>query len=107
MQTIEEMLQTWQRSSSVMHISHHVAAARYSKLHRWFGALVAGLSALVASSLFVATLEGDNKVAFMIAAFVSLLTAVLTGVNTSLNLSGRSQSHHQAATKISRTSQGN
>lgn len=98
MQSIEEMLQTWQRSSSVMHISHHVAAGRYSKYQRWFGSLVSGLSALVASSIFVAALEDKNKEAFMIAAFTSLLVAVLTGVNSSLNLAGRSQSHHQAAT---------
>lgn len=83
-----------------MHISHHVAAARYSKWHRWFGTLVSGLSALVASSIFVAALEGNNKAAFIIAAFISLVTAILTGVNTSLNLAGRSQSHHQAATNF-------
>lgn len=29
-----------------------------------------------------------------------LVTAILTGVNTSLNLAGRSQSHHQAATNF-------
>lgn len=100
MKTIEDMLQVWQRSSSIMHISHHVAAARYSKWHRWFGSIVSGLSALVASSIFVAALEGNNRQAFIIAAVVSLLTAVLAGVNSSLNLAGRSQSHHQAATNF-------
>ncbi len=98
MRSIEEMLHTWQRSASIMHISHHVAAARYSKYQRWFGSLVSGLSALVASSIFVAALESSNKVAFIIAAFTSLLVAILTGVNSSLNLAGRSQSHHHAAT---------
>lgn len=56
------MLQIWQRSSSIMHISHHVAAARYSKWHFWFGALVSGLSALVATSIFTAALEDGNKI---------------------------------------------
>lgn len=98
MKSIEEMLQTWQTSSSVMHISHHVAAGRYSKYHKRFSSIVSGLSALVASSIFVAALQSNNKVAFMVAAFTSLLVAVLTGVNSSLNLAGRSQSHHQAAT---------
>ena len=34
----------------------------------------------------------------LVAAIISLLVAILTGVNTELNLDGRSQSHHQAAT---------
>ena len=100
MQTIEDMLLTWQKSSSIMHISHHIAAARYSKWHFWFGSLVSGLSALVASSIFIAALEGSNQKIFLVAAVISLLTAILTGVNSSLNLAGRSQSHHQAATSF-------
>lgn len=100
MKTIEEMLSTWQRSASVMHIAHHVAAARYSKYHRWFGSFVSGLSALVASSIFIAILEGNNKIFYVIAALISLITAVLTGVNSSLKLDGQSQAHHQAATNF-------
>jgi len=77
-----------------------MAAARYAKWHRRFGSLVAGLSALVATSIFLAALEDDSKTIFIIAAFVSLLTAILSGVNSSLNLAGRSQTHHQAATNF-------
>ena len=97
MNTQEEMLTIWHKSVSVMHISHHVAAARYAKYHRWFGALVAGLSALVASTIFVAALDSDNSVAFLVAAATSLVTAVLTGINTSLDLSGRAAAHYTAA----------
>ena len=43
-------------------------------------------------------MEGGNKIAFFVAAFVSLLTAVLAGVHSSLNLAVRAQSHHLAAT---------
>ena len=101
MQTIEEMLNIWQRSSSVMHISHHSAATRYSKYHRWFGSFVSGLSALVASSIFIAILEDDSKKFYIIiAAIISLITAVLTGINSSLKLDGLSQAHHQAATNF-------
>ena len=81
-----------------MHISHHVAAGQYAKYQRRFGALVSGLSALVATSLFAAAVQGDEgKTAMFMAVILSLLTAILTDVNTSLNLSGKSESHHQAA----------
>ena len=83
-----------------MHISHHSAATRYSKHHRWFGSFVSGLSALVASSIFIAILEDNNKIFYIIAAIISLITAILTGINSSLKLDGQSQAHHQAATNF-------
>jgi len=100
MKSVEELLLTWQRSTRVMHISHHCAAARYSKYHRWFGSLVSGLSAIVASSIFIAILEDENKSTYIIAAIISLITAVLTAVNSSLKLDGQAQLHHQAATNF-------
>ncbi len=100
MDTIEEMLKEWKQSASVMHVGHHRAASRYGMYHRWFGGAVAGLSALVASSIFVAAIQDENSAAYLVAVVVSLLTVVLTGINTSLNLSGRSQAHFAAATKF-------
>jgi len=100
METIEDMLNIWQRSASVMHIAHLKAAAMYSKHHRWFGSVVSGLGMLVTSSLFVAVLEDENKIAFIFAAFVSLITAILSGVNTSLDLGGKAQSHHSSGSKF-------
>jgi hypothetical protein len=100
MNTLDEMLLVWQKSASVMHIAHHVAAARYARYHRWFGALVAGLSALVASTIFIAALEGENKTAYLIAAMISLITAILTGINSALDLSGLANSHQIAATRF-------
>lgn len=59
-----------------------------------------GLSALVASSIFVAVLDSTNTWAFYIAAFTSLLAAILTGVNSNLNFSVRAEPHHSAATSF-------
>ncbi len=41
------MLQTWNQSAGVMHIAHHLAAARYAGRHRIFGSFTAAMSALV------------------------------------------------------------
>jgi len=98
MDSIEDLLAEWQRRTMVMHISHHRSASRYSFYHRWFGSIVSGLSALVASSIFVVALDSKNIYAFYIAAFTSLLTAILSGVNSSINLPRLAEMHHSAAT---------
>jgi hypothetical protein len=82
-----------------MHIAHHRAASRYASFHRWFGAMVSGLSALVATSIFAAALKGNetDSYAFYIAAFTSLLAAVLAGINMNLNNSAKAEKHFNAA----------
>ena len=65
-----ELLDTWRRSTSVMHIAHHKAAAKCTKAHNLLGVVVAILGAAVASSVFVAASKNDNQ-------FYLLITAVV------------------------------
>lgn len=80
-----------------MHIAHHLSASRNARYNRLLGGTVAGLSGLVASSIFVAALEGQNRLLMISAAVISLVTAILTGVNTSLGLAQKAEAHHNAA----------
>ncbi len=98
MNSVEELLETWGRSASVMHIAHHVAAARCASYNRLFGAVVVAFSAGVASSLFIAAQKSDNQGMIVVAGVASLITSVLTGMHSSLKLDGRAKEHHQAAT---------
>lgn len=99
--SIEALLDEWRWSAKVMHQGHHRAASRAARFHKWWGGTVAGLGALVASSLFVAIsnsadTSGNNVVIFF-AGLVSMGSAVLTGVNSALDWGGREQRHYTAA----------
>ena len=98
MNTYEEMLDTWQRSASVMHIAHHAAAALYAKRQRMWGVTNAVLSAVVTSSLFVTISEqGDDRM-LLITGVISMLAAMVAGVNAALDFGTKAQHHYVAAT---------
>ena len=44
METYEQLLETWLRSTAVMHIAHHTAAARYARASTRASAAVGGAS---------------------------------------------------------------
>jgi hypothetical protein len=97
MNDIEDMLDTWCSSASVMHIAHHLAAARYARYQRWFGSLTAALSAIVSTSLFIAVQESSNHYIIIFSGIISILAAVFSGINSFLNLNGRAEKHYNAA----------
>jgi hypothetical protein len=97
MESFEQLLETWCKSATVMHIAPHKAAASYAKRQRWLGGFVASLGALVASSLFVAASKGPGQLLVLLTGLGSLAAAVLTAVSASLDLGGKSQRHYAAA----------
>lgn len=105
MKTRLELVETWRRSVSVMHIAHHIAASRYAKWHRWLGGTAAVLAAVVCTSIF-ATLANDlqyvSKVAVIAVALVSMLSASLSAAATFLNLDERARRHLEAAADFQR-----
>lgn len=98
MDSKQELLKTWESSAGVMHISHHLAAARYAGRHRWYGGLTAGMSALVSASAFVALQQREEMLWLIITGLLSVSAAVCTGINTFLRHDGLATQHHQAAT---------
>jgi conflict system pore-forming effector with SLATT domain len=96
-ETPEKMLATWWGSSSLMHIAHHTAAARYARTQRWLGVAVATLGAVVASSVFVAASKGQGQTLLLLTGFLSIGAAVLSAASTSLDAGSKSQRHHAAA----------
>ena len=97
MENYEQLLDIWRRSAIVMHIAHHKAAARCATLHNFLGALVAGLSAAVASSIFISLSKSSDPFWLSITAIVSLGTAILTAANSYLDFGGKSQRHYVSA----------
>lgn len=63
MDSKKDLLETWHQSVSIMHIAHHQSASRYAKLHRWFGCIVAAMTAIVGTSIF-ASLQLEKKYSF-------------------------------------------
>jgi len=97
MDSIEQMLKTWQRSTSIMHIANHIAASRFAKLYYRIGTFVTALSAIVSSTLFISIQNNKNENLILIAGIISLIAAILVGIFTFLNLSKRSQIHLKSA----------
>lgn len=97
MENYEQLLDTWRRSASVMHISHHLAAARCARIHRVLGVIVAGLGAVVASSIFISVSKSNESQWLIITGVVSLITAILSAANSYLDFGGKSQRHFFSA----------
>jgi hypothetical protein len=97
METYEQLLETWCRSAVVMHIAHHTAAARYARIQRWLGVVVASLGAVVASSVFVAASRGQDQTLLLLTGLLSIAAAVISAASTSLDAGGKAQRHHAAA----------
>jgi Na+/melibiose symporter-like transporter len=81
-----------------MHISHHLAAARYARLHRVIGSTTAALTAVVSASAFAALQKRDQAGWLIATGIVSIIAAVFTSVTTFLGFDGRAARHHNAAT---------
>jgi len=100
MKTRQQLLETWCRSVSIMHIAHHVAAAYYTKWHLWLGASATILAAIVGASIF-ATLTrfaaDAGPIATVGVGLVSMLSAALTGAVAFLELDERARRHTKAA----------
>ena len=97
MESYEQLLEKWLRSSTVMHIAHHVAASRYARIQRWLGAAVAIFGAIVASAIFGAAAKGLDQWLLLSTGAVSMATAMLSAFNTSLDAGGKAQRHYAAA----------
>ena len=74
-----------------MHIAHHLAAARCARNHRVLGVIVAGLGAVVASSIFISASESDEPRWLFATGVVSLGTAILSAASSYLDYGGKSQ----------------
>lgn len=81
-----------------MHISHHLAAARYAGRHRIFGSLTAGLAALVSATAFTALQEKGEPLWLIATGLLSIAAGICTAINTFLGHEGRAKQHHHAAT---------
>ncbi len=92
------MLQTWNQSAGVMHIAHHLAAARYAGRHRIFGSFTAAMSALVSASAFAALQQQQELSWLLITGFLSITASMCTAINTFIGHDGRAKQHHHAAT---------
>ena len=103
MQTDIELVSTWCRSVSVMHIAHHKAASRYAKWHRWLGCTAAAMAAIVGSTVFASLSEAQSHAYVVLATgFLSMLAAGLIAVQTFLHLDDRARMHLIAAADFQR-----
>lgn len=94
-----KMVEGWHSESRRTHAAHAIAAGRYLRASRGFGAVVAALSAFVGGSLF-ATLSGSSSESLRIGTGVtSVLAAVLTAMSTYFGFGQMSEQHKVAAAK--------
>lgn len=97
MENIEQLLEKWHRGSGVMHISHLITASRHQRFHRLLSTFSSSLSAVVATSIFVAALEDSSQMAlYYTASGLSLLAAGLSATNSILNFSESAEAHQRA-----------
>ncbi|MDR8391127.1 SLATT domain-containing protein [Aliifodinibius sp. S!AR15-10] len=97
MENKEQLLEKWHRGSGIMHISHLITASRHQRFHRIVGTFSSSLSAIVATSIFVAALEDSSQMAlYYTASGLSLLAAELSAANSILNFPKSAEAHQRA-----------
>jgi len=97
MENFDQLLDTWRRSASVMHIAHHIAASRYALIQRAFGIGTAVLGAVVASAAFIAASKSSNEVALVVTGLLSILSAIVSATSIALDPGTKALRHHVAA----------
>jgi hypothetical protein len=100
-----ELVDTWRRSVTVMHIAHHISASRCAKWHHRLGGTAIILATIVGASIFakLSDIAADaGPVAVIGLGLASMLSAGLTGAVTFLDLDQRARRHLEAAADFQR-----
>jgi hypothetical protein len=91
---------TWSATCSAKKAAHFSAARGFARNNLWLGVPATVLSAAAGTTVFAATQQASaSKPLLVLAAAVSMLTAVLTALQTFLKPDAKQQEHKDAYTR--------
>ncbi len=86
----------WSVGVRILHVAHGIASERYARLARFTGVLVAVLTAVVGTALFISAASSESAILRNSAAALSLLAATLGVAQVVLNYPELAIRHRQA-----------
>ena len=94
----KKIIEQWYNGICIFHISHHVAASYYARMHLLFGLSVVTLTSVVGTTIFLS--DSYTKKVGVIVGLLSVLATILSSLQTFLNYSDLSSQHKNAAAKF-------